>query len=108
MFVLSNPSVADDLFMHGSKLSEFIQSDVPSNTLFIWIPNEYSEQYLNKRFLSFISPLFQSESTCEAFHVEISFIHMQINQNLRVNKTNFYIKSLVFGLTLKQTRNATR
>ena len=32
--------------MHGSKLSEFIQSDVPSNALLL-IPNEYSEQYLN-------------------------------------------------------------
>ena len=28
------------LFMHGSKLSEFIQSDVPSNTLLL-IPNEF-------------------------------------------------------------------
>ena len=33
--------VADDLFMHGSKLSEFIQSDVPSNTL-LPIPNEFA------------------------------------------------------------------
>ena len=32
--------VAVDLFMHGSKLSEFIQSDVPSNTLLL-IPNEF-------------------------------------------------------------------
>ena len=32
--------VAVDLFMHVSKLSEFIQSDVPSNTLLL-IPNEF-------------------------------------------------------------------
>ena len=32
--------VAVDLFIHGSKLSEFIQSDVPSNTLLL-IPNEF-------------------------------------------------------------------
>ena len=30
----------------------------------------------NRRFPSCISPLFQSESLCEAFHMEISFIHM--------------------------------
>ena len=34
------PFVAVDLFMHGSKLSEFIQSDVPSNTLLL-IPKEF-------------------------------------------------------------------
>ena len=32
-------SIHVDLFMHGSKLSEFIQSDVPSGTLLI--PNEF-------------------------------------------------------------------
>ena len=32
--------IAVDLFMHVSKLSEFIQSDVPSNTLLL-IPNEF-------------------------------------------------------------------
>ena len=32
--------VAVYLFMHVSKLSEFIQSDVPSNTLLL-IPNEF-------------------------------------------------------------------
>ena len=31
-------------------------------------------------------PLFQSESQCEAFDVEISFIHMQILVPLHVNK----------------------
>ena len=30
----------------------------------------------NRRFPSCLSPLFQSESQCEAFHMEISFIHM--------------------------------
>ena len=29
-----------DLFTHGNKLSEFIQSDVPSNTLLL-IPNDF-------------------------------------------------------------------
>ena len=31
-----------------------------------------------RRFSSFLSPLFQSESKYEAFHMEISFIHTQI------------------------------
>ena len=31
---------ADDLFMDGSKLSEFIESDVPSSTLLL-IPSEF-------------------------------------------------------------------
>ena len=30
----------------------------------------------NRRFPSCLSPQFQSESQCEAFHMEISFIHM--------------------------------
>ena len=32
----------------------------------------------NRRFPSCLSPLFQSESQCEAFYMEISFIHTQI------------------------------
>ena len=36
------------------------------------------EQNINRQFPSCLSPLFQSESKCEAFHIEISFIHMQI------------------------------
>ena len=40
-----------------------------------------------RRFPSCLSPLFQSESWCEAFHTEISFIHTQILVHLHVNKT---------------------
>ena len=39
--------------------------------------------------------------------MEISFIHMQMNQNLHVNKTNFHMKGFALGLALKQRRNAT-
>ena len=56
---------------------------------------------------SCLSPLFQSESYCKAFHMEISFIHMSMNQNMRVNKTNFHMKDFVLGLVLKQRRRAT-
>ena len=31
-----------------------------------------------------------------------------MNQNLRVNKTNFHIKGFALGLALKQRGNATR
>ena len=37
---MSYPFVAVYLFMHDSKLSQLIQSDVPSNTLLL-IPNEF-------------------------------------------------------------------
>ena len=50
---------------------------------------------------------FQSESKCEAFHVEISFIHTQILLHLHVNKTNFHMKGFALGLTLKQKQKAT-
>ena len=40
--------------------------------------------------------------------MEISFIHMSMNQNVRVNKTNFHMKGFALGLALKQKRNATR
>ena len=39
-------------------------------------------------------PLFQSESWCEAFHMEISFIHRQNSIHLHVNKTTFHMKRL--------------
>ena len=58
--------------------------------------------YCNRRFPSCISPLFQSKSSCKAFHMEISFIHTQISVQLHVNKTNFHVKGFVLGLTLKQ------
>ena len=62
----------------------------------------------NRWFPSCIWPLFQSESKCKAFHMEISFIHMQILVHLHVNKTNFYMKGFALGLALRQRRNATR
>ena len=39
---------------------------------------------------------------CEAFHMEISFIHTQILVHLHVNKTNFHMKGFTLGLALKQ------
>ena len=51
----------------------------------------------NRRFPSW-SPLFQSESQCKAFHMEISFIHMQSLVHLHVNKTNFHMKGFAPGL----------
>ena len=64
--------------------------------------------HLNRRFPSCLSPLFQSESQCEAFHMEICFIHTQILVHLQATKTNFHIKGFALGLTLKQRRKATR
>ena len=52
--------------------------------------------------------LFQSESYCKAIYMEISFIHTQMNQNLRVNKTNFHRKGFALGLALKQRWKATQ
>ena len=46
----------------------------------------------NRRFPSCLSPLFQRESKCEAFHMEISFIHTQILVHLHVNKTDSHIR----------------
>ena len=58
---------------------------------------------LCRRFPSCLSPLFQSESWCEAFHMEISFVHMKMNQNLPVNKINFHMKGFALGrLALRQ------
>ena len=62
----------------------------------------------NRRFSSFLSPLFQSESKCEAVHMKISSIHTQILVHLHVNKTDFHIKDFALGLALKQRRKATR
>ena len=58
----------------------------------------------NRRFPSCLSPLFQSESKCEAFHMEISFIHTQILVHLHVNKTDSHIKDFAPGLALKQAK----
>ena len=51
--------------------------------------------------------MFQSESWCEAFHMKISFIHMQILVHLHVSKTNFHTDALGFalGLALKQRQH---
>ena len=67
-----------------------------------------TEMYANRRFPSCLSPLFQSESKCEAFHMETSFIHMQILVHLHVNKTNVHMKGLALGLAFEQRRKATR
>ena len=40
--------------------------------------------------------------------METSFIHMQMNQDMHVNKTDFHMKGFALGLTLKQRRKATR
>ena len=58
----------------------------------------------NRQFPSCLSPLFQSESKCEAFHMKISFIHKQILVHLHVNKTNFRMKGFALGLALKQAK----
>ena len=42
-------------------------------------------------FLSCLLPLIQSESLCKAFHMEISFILMYMNQTLLRNKTVFFL-----------------
>ena len=60
-----------------------------------------------RRFPSCISPLFESESKCEAVHMEISFIHMQMTK-ICMNKTNFHMKCFALGLAFKQRRNATQ
>ena len=44
----------------------------------------------------------ESKSWCEAFHMEISFIQMQVLVHLHVNKTNFHMKGLALGLALKR------
>ena len=61
-----------------------------------------------RRFPSCLSPLFQSESKCEAFHMEISFIHTQVLVHLHVNKTNFHMKGFSLGLALEKRRKATQ
>ena len=42
---------------------------------------------INRPLPSCLSPLFQSESYCKAFHMKIRFILMQILVHLHVNKT---------------------
>ena len=68
------------------------------------------QSWNNRWFPSCISPLFQSKSYCEAFHLEISFSHMQIWVHLNLNKTNFHMKDFTLGLAfnLKQRRKAPR
>ena len=62
----------------------------------------------NKRFPSCLSPLFQSESWCEAFHMEISFIYMQILVHLHVNKTTFHMKGFALPDSLWNRWKATQ
>ena len=73
-----------------------------------WIFSNDTFKICNRRFPSCLSYLFQSEAQCEAFHMEISFIHMQILVHLHVNKTNFHMKGFALGLALKQRRKTTR
>ena len=40
--------------------------------------NIYFSPKDNRPFPSCLSPLFQNEAQCEAFHMKFSFIHMQI------------------------------
>ena len=74
----------------------------------IWTIDYKPLRQKNRRFPSCISPLLQSESKCEAFHMEISFIHTQILVHLHVNKTDFHMKGFALGLALKQRRKTTR
>ena len=68
----------------------------------------YPYRVVSSPFPSSLLPLFQRESWCEAFHMEISIIQMQSFVHLHVNKTNFHMKTFTLGLTLKQRRKATR
>ena len=82
------------------------------NTFGLWhIVERFGEEnYVtcNRWLPSYLSSLFQSEAYCKAFHMEISFIHMQILVHLHINKTNFHMKGLAPGLALKQRQNASR
>ena len=72
-----------------------------------WIVNRKLLFKGNRRFPSYLSPLFQSKSKCEAFYMWTSSIHTQILVHLHVNKTDFHIKDFAQGLALKQRRKAT-
>ena len=62
----------------------------------------------NRRLPSCIPPLFQSEFKCEAFHMDMSFIHMYILVHLHGNKTDFHMKGFTQGPALKQRQKATQ
>ena len=62
---------------------------------------------MDRQFASYISRPFQSKSQCKAFHMETSFIDMQMLVHLHANKTHFHMKGFAPGLTLKQRRKAT-
>jgi len=55
----------------------------------------------NRPFPSCLVPLFQSESRCLAFHIQMSFLS-------NVNKTHFYMKGCAPSLALKKRRTTTR
>ena len=90
-----------DLITHTSET-------VYSVTVKVLQPNWIDSSTRIRQFPFCLSPLFQCESKCEAFHMEISFIHTQILVHLHVNKTNFHMKGFTLGLALKQRRKATR
>ena len=73
-----------------------------------WIVNRKLLFKGNRRFPSYLSPLFQSKSKCEAFYMWTSSIHTQILVHLHVDKTDFHMKGFAQGLALKQRRKATR
>ena len=45
---------------------------------------------------------FKASSSAKPFLWKISFIQMEMNQNLRVYKTNFHMKGFALGFALKQ------
>ena len=50
-------------------------------------------------------PLFQSESQCKAFQMEIASFHMQILVHLHANRTYFHMNlGFTLGLALKQSK----
>ena len=50
--------------------------EAQAHCITLWTLNPSRGRTERRRFASCISPLFQSESKCEAFDMEIRFIHM--------------------------------
>ena len=86
-------------YIHQHAPVEPVLSRLQRENMTTWVARATTVVLLSWRFPSCISPLFQSEAQCEAFDMEISFIHMQILVNLHVNKTDFHMKGFVLGLT---------
>ena len=90
-----------------NKLCHFVQTSIDKSRLDVGYGNEGVPQsdnkseplfcpiikakWDNRRFPSCLSPLSQSESKCEAFHMAIWFIYMWI-------LTNFHMKGFALGL----------